>query len=154
MGSYAFSLEQPIPEAGGTQFQTAHLQIELTAEGDQVTGTISGPTTQTLTQPSCPSTTVEEGWTEAEVEGTLTDEELSLRVVSASWRPPSVEPCPQGGTPGLIGETTESGIEGFDESLLLLRGAGDDSYRFDHTETIEAHSPFTVEYHIEVHFDQ
>jgi hypothetical protein len=153
-GTYTFTLTQPIPQASGTQFQTADLDIALTVEGDHVTGTIKGPTAQLLTQPSCPSDTVAPGQTTAEVEGTLSGGVLQLEVVSAVWDPPTVDPCPGGGMPGLIGETTASGIEGFEESLRRLELADDGSYRYEATETIPAAAPFTVEYLVVVEFDE
>jgi hypothetical protein len=152
-GGYNFTLTQPIPEAGGVQTQAADLTITLAAEDGVVTGTIEGPTTQQLTQPSCPSGTVVEGVTRAEVEGTLTDEALELRVVSATWQPPQVEPCSQGGLPALIGDGIPSGIFGFEESLSRLQLADDGAYRYDFTEEVAVGSaPFTVEYHVVVRF--
>jgi hypothetical protein len=148
-GSYEFSLTQPIPEAGGVQYQTASLDISLTFEGQTVTGTIEGPTDQRLTQPSCPSETTTPGRTTAEVEGTLTPEALELVVVSAAWTPPAVSPCP-GGPPGLIGQGTPSGIYGFEDSLARLEVAGDGFYRNDHIETVPSMAPFTAEHHVVV----
>jgi hypothetical protein len=154
-GEYEFTLTQPIPQASGTQIQTALLDIALSVEGDQVTGTLEGPTRQMLTQPSCPSNTVADGRTTAEVEGTLVNGVLELHVVDSAWERPTVEPCPGGGMPGLIGETTQSGIEGFEESLFRLELADDGTYRYDATETINAGmAPFTVEYHVVVRFDE
>jgi hypothetical protein len=151
-GDYDFTLTQPIPQAGGVQTQTAHLTINLVADGDAVTGTIDGPTDQTLTQPSCPSNTTAPGRTTAQVEGTRSEDALELRVTSASWVPPTVEPCPSG-QPALIGETTPSGIDGFDESLARLERDGQGVYRYVHTETIPAGAPYTVEYDVSVRFD-
>jgi hypothetical protein len=153
-GTYEFSLTQPVPQAGGVQIQTASLDIELLVEGSAVTGTIDGPTDQLLTQPSCPSGTVNPGRTTAEVEGTLTEEALSLTVVGVTWQRPTVDPCPAGGPPGLIGETTASGIEGFEESLSRLERADDGVYRYDHIETIPAMAPFTVEYHVAIRIEE
>jgi hypothetical protein len=154
-GTYDFTLTQPVPQASGVQIQTAELDIALTVEGDQVTGTLEGPTYQTLTQPSCPSQTVTPGTTTAEVEGTLGDGVLELEVVNASWERPTVDPCPGGGMPGLIGETTASGIEGFEESLLRLELADDGSYRFEATETVNVGlAPFTVEYLVVVDLEE
>ena len=127
----------------------------LTVDGDHVTGTVEGPTYQQLTQPSCPSNTVTPGTTTAEVDGTLTDDALELQVVDATWERPVVEPCPAGGMPGLIGETEASGINGFDESLALLAPEGDAVYRFEDVETVPVgNAPFTVEYSIEVTFEE
>jgi hypothetical protein len=153
-GTYDYSLVQPIPQANGTQYQTANLTISLTVEGTAVTGTIEGPTDQQLTQPSCPSGTVTPGHTTAEVEGTLGDGVLELEVVSASWVRPQVDPCPFGGFPGLIGEGTESGIIGFETALARLVRDDAGVYRYDHTETVPAMAPFTVEYHVAVTFDE
>lgn len=157
-GGYDFTLTQPIPEAGGTQIQTANLDIRLMVDGDRVSGTIEGPTRQELTQPACPSGTVTDGRTMAEVEGTLTGELLELRVVSVTWKRPEVEPCPGGGPAeliGLLGEGTASGIIGFDESLSRLERADDGAYRYDHTETVDGYGyPYTLEYHVVVRFKE
>jgi hypothetical protein len=151
-GGYNFTLTQPIPQAHGTQIQTADLDISLTVQGDQVSGTVRGPTRQKLTQPSCPSDTLTDGRTEASVTGTLTSEKLTLTVTSARWTEPRVQACPGGGSPGLLGDGFPSGIFDFEKSLSALQHADDGAYRYDHTETIQAHSPFTVEYHIVVRF--
>jgi hypothetical protein len=42
-GDYEFTLTQPIPQAGGTQIQTADLVIRLTVDGGNVTGTLEAP---------------------------------------------------------------------------------------------------------------
>jgi hypothetical protein len=91
--------------------------------------------------------------TDGQVTGTLTDDALRLTVVKASWSPPRVEPCPQGGRPGLIGDgSPPSGIYDLGTSLAMLRRAPDGAYRYDRTETIAAHAPFTVESHVVVRF--
>jgi hypothetical protein len=152
-GTYDFALTQPIPQANGTQYQTASLELDLVATAGTVTGTIEGTTDQLLTQPACPSGTVTPGQTTAEVEGTIDDDVLSLTVVNVSWQRPVVEPCPEGGMPGLIGETIPSGIFGFEESLLELARDDQGVYRYDHIETIPVGlAPFTVEYHVAVQF--
>ena len=154
-GTYWFSLTQPLPQAGGTQYQTADLVFALTVDGDHVEGTLDGPTDQQLTQPSCPSNTVTPGKTTAELEGTLTDDALELQVVDAAWERPVVEPCPAGGLPGLIGETEASGIVFFEESLGRLERDADGVYRYDHVQTIAVgNAPFTVEYEIAVTFEE
>jgi hypothetical protein len=152
LGRYKFTLTQPIPQAGGTQIQTADLDIRLTADGNNVQGTIEGPTRQQLTQPACPSGTVRDGRTTAQVSGTKTDQALELHVMSASWQRPQVEPCPFGRLPGLIGETTASGITEFDQSLSRLERSKDGAYRLDRTKTAGGPYPYTLEYHIEVRF--
>lgn len=73
-GGYDFTLTQPV--VAGTQIQTANLDIRLMVDGDRVSGTIEGPTRQELRLSTCPSGTVTDGRTMAEVEGTLTGELL------------------------------------------------------------------------------
>jgi hypothetical protein len=43
-GTYDFALTQPVPDAGGVQYQTAYLEIELVIEDGVVTGVLEGPT--------------------------------------------------------------------------------------------------------------
>lgn len=151
-GSYKFTFTQPLPEAGGTQIQTANLDIRLTANGNSVQGTVEGPTRQQLTQPACPSGTVADGRTTAQVKGTVTNDALELQVLSASWHQPQVQPCPSGGLPGIIGATIPSGIANFDESLSRLVRGSDGAYHLDRTETNSRgpYHPYTLEYHIVV----
>jgi hypothetical protein len=152
-GTYKYTLTQPLPQASGTQIQNAELVIQLTADGDNVQGTINGPTRQQLTQPVCPSGTVTPGRTTAQVNGTKTDQVLELHVVSASWQRPQVEACPAGGLPGLLGETIPSGLVGFEPSLSRLEERNG-AYRLDRTDTHDGGGyPYTVEYHIEVRFE-
>jgi hypothetical protein len=152
-GGYGYELIQPIPQANGTQYQTAELDIHLVADGGSVTGTVEGPTYQRLTQPACPSDTVTPGRTTAEVEGTLTDDALELVVVEAHWQRPAVQPC-HGQQPGLIGDGLPSGLIGFEDSLARRERVDDGPYRYDETVTFPNVAPYTVEYHVVVRFEE
>ncbi|BBX73190.1 hypothetical protein H7H78_05450 [Mycobacterium shinjukuense] len=94
-----------------------------------------------------------DGKTTVAAEGSLTGEALELKVVGASWRRPQVRPCPSGGLPALLGETTASGIDGFDQSVSRIPTGPDGVYRLDLTETRgRAGYPYTVTCHLEVRF--
>ena len=140
-GSLTMALDQPVPTGHQYQDYTADVVVSETSTNN-LTGTMNGQYTQTLTMPTCPSDTTNPGTAAGDLSGTIDSTGMHLTVTPGANASPTVTPCPGAGTPGVMGSPLE--FAPLAQLLANLAPQGNGRYAGHVDVTVPGPGPFEI----------